>query len=154
MHNITHEKRTVRIALMSPLFVSTLFQPGRVLFSGHCADERNPLVSRFAPRKGLVTLRQTFVRRCQWWANCTVRRINYEQWHRFSPEFCRDLALKYREAALGDMSQLRTRVENAIASVLPHGRVLVEDIARSLRMSERTLARKLSGGPNLIRPAT
>jgi AraC-like DNA-binding protein len=38
---------------------------------------------------------------------------------------------------------LRTRVENAISSVLPHGKVLVEDIARSLGMSERTLARKL-----------
>ena len=59
-----------------------------------------------------------------------------------------DLLLKYCEAALadrrGDMSQLRTRVENAISSVLPHGRVLVEDVARSLGMSERTLARKLS----------
>ena len=59
-----------------------------------------------------------------------------------------DLLLKYCEAASadrrGDMSQLRTRVENAIASVLPHGRVLVEDVARSLGMSERTLARKLS----------
>jgi AraC-like DNA-binding protein len=59
-----------------------------------------------------------------------------------------ELLLKYCEAALadrrGDTSQLRTRVENAIASVLPHGRVLVEDVARSLGMSERTLARKLS----------
>src|SRR5262245_30444516 len=59
-----------------------------------------------------------------------------------------DLLLKYCEAALadrrGDMSQLRTRVENAISSLLPHGRVLVEDVARSLGMSERTLARKLS----------
>src|SRR5262249_14499136 len=57
-----------------------------------------------------------------------------------------DLLLKYCEAALadrrGDMSQLRTRVENAISSLLPHGRVLVEDVARSLGMSERTLARK------------
>ncbi len=34
------------------------------------------------------------------------------------------------------MSQLRRRVENAIASVLPHGRVLVEDVARTLGMSE------------------
>jgi AraC-like DNA-binding protein len=42
------------------------------------------------------------------------------------------------------MSQLRTRVENAISSVLPHGKVLVEDVARSLRMSKRTLARRLS----------
>jgi AraC-like DNA-binding protein len=59
-----------------------------------------------------------------------------------------DLLLKYCEAALGgrrgDASQLRTRVENAISSLLPHGRVLVADAARSLGMSERTLARKLS----------
>jgi len=59
-----------------------------------------------------------------------------------------DLLLKYCEAALadrrGDMSQLRTRVENAISSFLPHGRVLVEDVARSLGMSKRTLARKLA----------
>src|SRR5260370_34520475 len=62
--------------------------------------------------------------------------------------YLNDLLLKYCEAALaergGDPSQLRTRVENAISSLLPHGRVLVEDIARSLGMSERTLARKLS----------
>jgi AraC-like DNA-binding protein len=59
-----------------------------------------------------------------------------------------DLLLKYCEAALadrrGDTSQLRTRVENAISSLLPHGRVLVEDVARSLGMSKRTLARRLS----------
>jgi len=59
-----------------------------------------------------------------------------------------DLLLKYCEAALadrkGDTSQLRTRVENAISSLLPHGRVIVEAVARSLGMSERTLARKLS----------
>jgi len=62
--------------------------------------------------------------------------------------YLNDLLLKYCEAARadrrGDMSQLRTRVENAISSLLPHGRVLVEDVARSLGMSERTLARKLS----------
>jgi AraC-like DNA-binding protein len=62
--------------------------------------------------------------------------------------FLNDLLLKYCEAALGarrgDTRQLRTRVENAISSLLPHGRVLVEDIARSLGMSERTLGRKLS----------
>jgi len=59
-----------------------------------------------------------------------------------------DLLLKYCEAALagrrGNVSELRTRVENEISSLLPHGRVLVEDVARSLGMSERTLARKLS----------
>ena len=65
-----------------------------------------------------------------------------------SDPYLNDLLLKYCEAALadrrGDMSQLRARVENAISSVLPHGRVLLEDVARSLGMSERTLARKLS----------
>jgi len=61
--------------------------------------------------------------------------------------YLNNLLLKNCEAALadrrGDMSQLRTRVENAISSFLPHGRVLVEDVARSLGMSKRTLARKL-----------
>jgi AraC-like DNA-binding protein len=65
-----------------------------------------------------------------------------------SDPYLNDLLLKYCEAVLadrtGDKSQLRTRVENAISSVLPHGRVLVKDVARSLAMSERTLARKLS----------
>jgi hypothetical protein len=58
-----------------------------------------------------------------------------------SDPYLNDLLLKYCEAALagrrGDVSQLRTRVENAISSLLPHGRVLVEDVARSLGMSER-----------------
>jgi AraC-like DNA-binding protein len=65
-----------------------------------------------------------------------------------SDPYLNDLLLKYCEAALADRrsdtSQLRTGVENAISSLLPHGRVLVEDVARSLGMSERTLARKLS----------
>jgi AraC-like DNA-binding protein len=59
-----------------------------------------------------------------------------------------DLLLKYCEVALfdrgRDKSQLRTRVENAISSLLPHGRALVEDVARDLGMSKRTLARRLS----------
>jgi AraC-like DNA-binding protein len=65
-----------------------------------------------------------------------------------SDSYLNDLLLKYCEAALankrGDRSHLRTRVENAISTMLPHGRVLAEDVARSLGMSERTLARKLS----------
>ena len=62
--------------------------------------------------------------------------------------YLNDLLLRYCEAALadrrGNVSQLRTRVENAISSLLPHGRVVVDDVARSLGMSKRTLARKLS----------
>ena len=58
------------------------------------------------------------------------------------------LLLKSCEATLadrkGETSQLRTRVENAISSLLPHGRVLAEDVARGLGMSERTLVRRLS----------
>jgi AraC-like DNA-binding protein len=59
-----------------------------------------------------------------------------------------DLLIKYCEAALSDRrcdkSQFRTRVENAISTLLPHGRALVEDVARALGMSKRTLARRLS----------
>src|SRR2546430_739263 len=53
-----------------------------------------------------------------------------------SDPYLNDLLLKNCEAALakrrGDVSQLRTRVENAISSLLPHGRVVVEGVARSL----------------------
>jgi AraC-like DNA-binding protein len=62
--------------------------------------------------------------------------------------YLNELLLKSCEGALadrkGEKSQLRTRVENAISSLLPHRRVLVEDVARSLGMSERTIARKLA----------
>jgi AraC-like DNA-binding protein len=62
--------------------------------------------------------------------------------------YLNDLLLKSCETALADRrsdtSELRTRVENAISALLPHGRVLVEDVARNLGMSERSLARKLS----------
>ena len=65
-----------------------------------------------------------------------------------SDPYLNKLLLKDCEAALADRkenaSQLRTRVENAISSMLPHGRVLVEDIALSLGMSKRTLTRKLA----------
>jgi AraC-like DNA-binding protein len=65
-----------------------------------------------------------------------------------SDPYLNDLLLKYCETALADRrsdtSELRTRVENAISPLLPHGRVLAEDVARSLGMSERTLARKLA----------
>jgi AraC-like DNA-binding protein len=58
------------------------------------------------------------------------------------------LLLKYCEAAItdrrGNVSQLRTKIENAISSLLPDGRVVVDDVARRLGMSKRTLARKLS----------
>jgi AraC-like DNA-binding protein len=47
-------------------------------------------------------------------------------------------------ARKGDASHLRTEVENAISPLLPHGRVPVENVARDLGMSRRTLARKLS----------
>jgi AraC-like DNA-binding protein len=65
-----------------------------------------------------------------------------------SDPYLNKLLLKDCEAALadrkGDVSRLPTRVENAISSLLPHGRVLVEIVARNLGMSRRTLTRKLA----------
>jgi AraC-like DNA-binding protein len=62
--------------------------------------------------------------------------------------YLNDLLLKYCEATLvnrsGNESQLRIRVENALSSLLPHGRVMADDVARRLGMSKRTLARKLA----------
>jgi AraC-like DNA-binding protein len=39
---------------------------------------------------------------------------------------------------------LQTRVENVIAPLLPHGRARVDEVARALGMSRRTLARRLA----------
>jgi AraC-like DNA-binding protein len=68
-----------------------------------------------------------------------------------SDPYLNHLLLKYCEAAIADRAErtsgveaVRTRVENAIASMLPHGRARAEDVARSLGMSKRTLARKLA----------
>jgi AraC-like DNA-binding protein len=62
--------------------------------------------------------------------------------------YLNNLLLKYCEAAVtgrrDNVSQLRTRVEDLISSLLPHGRVAVDDVARSLGMSKRTLTRKLA----------
>ncbi|UVF19590.1 AraC family transcriptional regulator [Microvirga terrae] len=42
------------------------------------------------------------------------------------------------------VGRLQARVENAIAPLLPHGRARVDEVARSLGMSRRTLARHLA----------
>jgi AraC-like DNA-binding protein len=63
-------------------------------------------------------------------------------------DYLNDLLLKYSETALaerrGDVSPFRTKVENAVSSLLPHGRVLAGDVARTLGISERTLGRRLA----------
>ncbi|MGO4677658.1 AraC family transcriptional regulator [Bosea sp. 2YAB26] len=62
--------------------------------------------------------------------------------------YLNDLLLDYCEAALSsrttNASPLRVSVENAIAPLLPHGKVRAEVIARQLGLSERTLARRLA----------
>jgi AraC-like DNA-binding protein len=65
-----------------------------------------------------------------------------------SDSYLNKILLKTCEAVLADrdasVSHLRTRVENAISPLLPHGRVSVGTVARSLGLSKRTLMRKLS----------
>jgi AraC-like DNA-binding protein len=62
--------------------------------------------------------------------------------------YLHELLVGYCEQALAHRNRpaeaLRTRVENAISSLLPHGRARVEEIARTLGMSQRTLARRLA----------
>jgi AraC-like DNA-binding protein len=59
-----------------------------------------------------------------------------------------ELLVGYCEQALAHRDRpvetLRTQVENAITPLLPHGRARVEAVARTLGMSQRTLARRLS----------
>jgi AraC-like DNA-binding protein len=58
------------------------------------------------------------------------------------------LLIKYCEEALAhrrtNRNPFETKVENAIAVLLPHGKTQVSEVARKLGMSERTLARRLA----------
>jgi AraC-like DNA-binding protein len=62
--------------------------------------------------------------------------------------YLHELLVGYCEQALAHRDRpvetLRTQVENAITPLLPHGRARVEAVARTLGMSQRTLARRLS----------
>jgi AraC-like DNA-binding protein len=62
--------------------------------------------------------------------------------------YLHDLLLKYCEEALTCRTRpqqaLRTRIENAAAPLLPHGRPRVSEIALRLGMSQRTLSRRLN----------
>jgi AraC-like DNA-binding protein len=62
--------------------------------------------------------------------------------------YLHDLLIAYCEEALSDrarrLDMLRTRVENAATPLLPHGKVRVSEVARSLGLSQRTLARRLA----------
>jgi AraC-like DNA-binding protein len=62
--------------------------------------------------------------------------------------YLNDLLIGYCEEALARRTTiaggLRADVENAIAPLLPHGKARLEDIARKLGMSQRTLARRLA----------
>jgi AraC-like DNA-binding protein len=62
--------------------------------------------------------------------------------------YLNEILVKYCEQALADRSRKRnsfeSRVENAIAVLLPHGQARAGAIARKLGVSRRTLARRLS----------
>jgi AraC-like DNA-binding protein len=62
--------------------------------------------------------------------------------------YLHDVLVAYCEHALAHRNRpteaLRTRVENAITPLLPHGRARIEVVARALNMSQRTLARRLA----------
>ena len=59
-----------------------------------------------------------------------------------------DLLVKYCEEALSQRhaksASFSSDVENAIVPLLPHGKARVEEIARRIGMSQRTIARRLS----------
>jgi len=62
--------------------------------------------------------------------------------------FLSKLLIKYCEDALShrrsSRESFRSRVENAVAPLLPHGKAQVGDIARRLGVSQRTFHRRLS----------
>ena len=73
----------------------------------------------------------------------TIKRVRVSS----ADPYLNALLLKYYEEARSTRttkpSAVRLRIENAIAPLLPHRRVNTSDAARSLGMSQRTLARRL-----------
>jgi AraC-like DNA-binding protein len=62
--------------------------------------------------------------------------------------YLNELLVGYCEEALAHRRRpaqaLRTRVENAVTPLLPHGKVRAAEVARALGLSQRTLARRLA----------
>jgi AraC-like DNA-binding protein len=62
--------------------------------------------------------------------------------------YLNDLLIAFADEAMARRSKTRgsleSKVENAIAPLLPHGRIGVAEIARRLGMSQRTLSRRLA----------
>jgi AraC-like DNA-binding protein len=65
-----------------------------------------------------------------------------------SDPYLHDLLVGYCEEALKHRPRpvhpLRTRVENAVTALLPRGKAKTGEVARSLGLSQRTLARRLA----------
>jgi AraC-like DNA-binding protein len=55
-------------------------------------------------------------------------------------DYCENALSRQRK----DLNSFRSRVENAIAPLLPHGKVRTSEVARQLGCSERTLVRRLA----------
>jgi hypothetical protein len=65
--NIIHEKRTVRITLMSPLFVSNLFERGRTLSSGPVSTSAIRFLVALAPVQDLLLSAKLLFVAAKWW---------------------------------------------------------------------------------------
>jgi hypothetical protein len=70
------------------LAMAASISPARLAWAstGNPGCRISPLLGRFAPHAGLVTLRQTFVLRSHG-GNCRCRAVKDEQWDLLSPEF-------------------------------------------------------------------
>jgi AraC-like DNA-binding protein len=55
-------------------------------------------------------------------------------------DYCEKTLLRHRK----DLNSFRSRVENAMAPLLPHGKARAGEVARQLGCSERTLVRRLA----------
>jgi len=74
----------------------------------------------------------------------SVKRLTIDS----ADSYLNELLVKYCEEALShrrsNRPALRVAVENAVALLLPHGKLRASEVARQLGMSQRTLVRRLS----------
>jgi AraC-like DNA-binding protein len=129
--------------------VTTLVRSCRVL-----TDQKLPVVIHFAHRrpKEASVLEAYFAGRVTFGAGAD--RVSFGEKAGQLPvirsdPYLDEILVDYCEQALSsrraNSSSLRSKIENAIAPLLPHGEAKFDKVAQKLGMSRRTLARRLKG---------
>jgi AraC-like DNA-binding protein len=130
-------------------FVVTLVRICRQLTGRHLS----PVIIKFMHRRAHLPAKLKSFFGCKVEFGSDIDEVAYRQPFKDTPivdadPYLNSLLVKYSEEALATRrvgsGAWRLNVENAIATLLPHGRAEMAEVARRLGISQRTLARRLA----------